>query len=284
MGVLASVFVFSLFCVAMVPCNALSKNEPNPFFAMDTCAPTGQMALLKEVGYAGFSWRPGADINQIIKDAAGIDLKVYAVYAGLSLTKDKFSGDHSSTIASLKDTGVIIWLPIMSKDFKPSSEDGDAVAVPALQAMADCAARNNVRIALYPHTGFWIERVQDAVRVAKKVNSPNLGVTFNLCHCLMVGDEDKITDLLKEAMPYLFLVTINGADTGAGRTKWDRLIRPLDEGSKDLLPFLKALKQSGYRGPVGLQGYGVKLPAGENIKRSWAGWQKLNARLAEECR
>jgi sugar phosphate isomerase/epimerase len=126
--------------------------------------------------------------------------------------------------------------------------------------------------------------VQDAVRVAKKVNRPNFGVTFNLCHCLMVGDEDKIPELLAEAMPHLFLVSINGADTGAGRTSWARLIRPLDEGSKDLLPVLKKLKELGYAGPIGLQGFGVKLPQGENIKRSWSAWQKLNERLSKEGR
>lgn len=253
----------------------------NPFFAMDTCAPTTRMDLLKELGYSGFSWRPG-DISQVMKDASVRNLKVYAVYSGITLRKDGIDGDQTSLITALKDTGVILWMPIMRKDVAASSAEADPIAVPALQGLADLAASNNVRIALYPHSGFWIERVQDAVRVARKVNRPNFGVTFNLCHCLMVGDEDKITDLLKEAMPYLFLVTINGADTGAGHTKWDRLIRPLDEGSKDILAVLQTLRSLDYRGPIGLQGYGVKLPADENIKRSWAGWQTLNKRLAEE--
>ncbi len=277
--------VCSLILAAVLMHNSLGQDEvpgSSPFFAMDTCAPTGQMSLIKNWGYAGFSWRPGPEMGQIIKDAARLNLKVYSVYAGLTLNSDGLSGDHLSTITALKDKGVMIWLPIMSKDFKVSSSDGDAVAVPDLRRIADSAASNNVRIALYPHTGFWVERIQDAVRIAKKVNRPNFGVTFNLCHCLMVGDEEKIPELLTESLPYLFLVTINGADTGAGRTKWDRLIRPLDEGSKDLLPVLKRLKNLGYRGPIGLQGYGVKLPEGENLKRSWAAWQKLNKRLAEE--
>ena len=278
-------FPFLLVFAALLSGNTFGKDEAsaaNPFFAMDTCAPTTQMDLLKDLGYSGFSWRPGADIGQIVKDASSRNLKVFSVYAGLTLNKDEFSGDHSATITSLKDAGVMIWMPIMSKDYKPSSEDGDVVAVPALQSMADSAASNNVRIALYPHTGCWVEKVQDAVRIAKKVNRPNFGVTFNLCHCLMVGDEEKIPDLLTEALPYLFLVSINGADTGAGRTSWSRLIRPLDEGTKDLLPVLKKLKELGYRGPIGLQGYAVKLPDGENIKRSWAAWQKLNERLSKE--
>lgn len=170
----------------------------------------------------------------------------------------------------------------MGEGFQPSDEDGDSLAVPALQAMADHAASNNVRIALYPHTDFWVERVQDAIRLAKKVDRPNFGVTFNLRHCLKVGDEAKISDLLAGAGKYLFLVTINGADSGAGGAGWGRLIRPLDEGTLDLLPMLKKLGELGYSGPIGLQGYGVKVPPRENLTRSWQAWQKYNERLGNE--
>jgi len=116
----------------------------------------------------------------------------------------------------------------------------------------------------------------DAMRLAKKVDRKNLGVTFNLCHCLMVGDEAKIPELLTEAAPYLFLVTINGADTGAARTSWGRLIRPLDEGSFDVGTVLKQLKALKYEGPIGLQGYGVNLPPKTNLTRSMNAWKKLS--------
>ena len=82
--------------------------------------------------------------------------------------------------------------------------------------------------------------------------------------------------MLAEAAPHLFLVTINGADSGAARTSWDRLIRPLDEGSFDLIPLLKKLRALNYSGPIGLQGYGVKLPPKDNLARSMVAWQKLS--------
>jgi len=40
------------------------------------------------------------------------------------------------------------------------------------------------------------------VRVAKAVNRKNFGVTFNLCHWRMVGDEVEIPALLADAAPY----------------------------------------------------------------------------------
>ncbi|MGO9479397.1 MAG: sugar phosphate isomerase/epimerase family protein, partial [Limisphaerales bacterium] len=244
----------------------------NPFFAMDTAVRSlDELDVVKRLGYDGVGWKtesPGqlaADAQQIRQH--GLKLFVIYGYVGATLTKTNLTWNSQleADIAVLKGTGTIIWLPIASQDFPKSSSSGDAVAVPALQRLADFAASNGVRIALYPHTWNWVERVQDAVRLAKLVNRPNFGATFNLCHCLMVGDEGKIPELLAEASPHLFLVTINGADAGAATPGWDRLIQPLDAGSYDVGIVLRKLKELNYAGPIGLQGYGVKLPVKENL-------------------
>jgi sugar phosphate isomerase/epimerase len=129
--------------------------------------------------------------------------------------------------------------------------------------------------------GNWTERVQDAVRVARKVDRKNFGVTFNLCHCLAVGDEDKIPALLEEAAPHLFMVSINGADSKAPGGGWGRLIQALDQGTFDMVPLLKKLQAINYRGPIGLQGYGVKGDAKDNLARSMAAWRQLSARAMQ---
>jgi len=171
----------------------------------------------------------------------------------------------------------VIWLTITSRDFTKSSLEGDAAAVVGLRELADSAG--GLRVALYPHVGDWMERVQDAVRLARKTDRRNLGVTFNLCHCLKVGDEEAIPQLLAEAAPHLFMVTINGTDRGAAGAGWDRLIQPLDRGTYDLLPMLRRLADLGYRGPIGLQGYAVKGEVRENLSRSMDAWHKLSATL-----
>ena len=80
--------------------------------------------------------------------------------------------------------------------------------------IADVAARSGLRVALYPHKGSYVERVEDAVRLAKKIDRKNLGVSFNLCHFLWVDDAKNLELRLKEARPYLMAVSINGADGG----------------------------------------------------------------------
>ena len=260
---------------------------PNPFFAMDTAL--RDLSLLdsvKELGYAGVGWKTG-EPPEVVTAADQVrqrGLKLFAVYSYEAATLHT-NGLHwdprlEGLMAALKGRDTVLWLPINSPDYAKSSPDGDAVAVEGLRRLADAAAGNGVRVALYPHTSFWLERVQDAVRLAKKVDRKNLGVTFNLCHCLMVGDESNVSELLTQAAPHLFLVTINGADRGAAHTSWDRLIRPLDEGSLDLVALLKQLRALNYTGPIGLQGYGVKLAPKENLDRSIVAWQKLSIAAA----
>jgi sugar phosphate isomerase/epimerase len=206
-------------------------------------------------------------------------LTLFAVYSYqyALLTKTGLDLDPylDSTMLALKGSDAVLWLPINSEVFPASSPGGDSIAVPALQQLADRAARFGLRVALYPHMQCWMERVQDAVRLARKVGRSNFGITFNLCHSLMAGDEAKIPELLEEAAPYLFMVTINGADSAAAGTSWSRLIRPLDEGTYDVRGFLDLLRELRYSGPIGLQGYGVQIPVRENLARSMSAWRRL---------
>lgn len=289
-------FAGGLLAAGMVVVAAAAAGEglPNPFYAMDTVTqqpyPKGampvaeQLDLLKELGYAGTAWT--ADDPARVKEAAELcsarGLKMFSIYVGAPLTKAGLQPDAriDGIIDALKGHGTIVWLHITSKDFPSSSPEGDAAALDGLRRIADRAATNGLKVAIYPHRGDWTERVQDAVRVAREVDRPNFGVTFNLCHCLMAGDEARIPELLAEAAPHLFIVSLNGADKDAANTTWQRLIRPLDEGTYDPVPLLRTLRELGYQGPIGLQGYGVKIPARENLTRSMAAWRKYSAAAA----
>jgi hypothetical protein len=81
--------------------------------------------------------------------------------------------------------------------------------------------------------------------------------------------------VLAKASPYLLVVTINGT-TEAGS------IETLDKGTYDIYPFLKALKQAGFKGPIGLQGYGIGGDIRENLRRSMQAWHAFSQRLATE--
>jgi sugar phosphate isomerase/epimerase len=209
------------------------------------------------------------------------DLKLYALYVGCHLTKDTLVPDAGlpEAIAALKGHGTVIWLYTQSRDFTKSDEAGDAVAVPGFQKIADLAAESGLRVAIYPHLGMWTERLQDGLRLARKVNRPNFGVSFNLCHCLAAGDGPKIPQLLQEARPYLFMVTLNGAD--AGGKGWGQLIQPLGRGSFDVVPVLRTLRDIGYKGPIGFQAFGIKGDRRALLSGTIQAWRKLSAEAAQ---
>lgn len=288
----ATLIILTLSFQAIVGANAMdSKIAPmkNPFYAMDTCTqkrypisdipPEQQLSLVKSLGYKGMSWTLG-DLNQVIqveKDAKSLGLKIYALYAPITLQRDELSYPPSlaQAMEALKGTDTLIWLMINSDAYAKSSPDGDKIAVRGIRELADKAQSDHLRIAIYPHIGSWTERIQDALRVVKEVNRKNVGVTFNLCHCLQVGDEKLIPELLREAASHLFMVTINGADTNAAGAPWTRLIQPLGDGSYDMIPLLRTLQEIKYSGPIGLQGFGLQGDITQNLKQSMTTWRKL---------
>jgi quercetin dioxygenase-like cupin family protein len=85
---------------------------------------------------------------------------------------------------------------------------------------------------------------------------------------------------LRDTLPDLILVSINGADHEGG---WDRLIQPLDRGDYDVYSLLLRLRQLGYQGPVGLQCYQVPGDHRENLQRSMEAWRGFVKRMAGEA-
>ena len=62
---------------------------------------------------------------------------------------------------------------------------------------------------------------------------------------------------------------------------WSRLIQPLGEGDFDLVPFLRQLHASGYRGPIGLQCYQVQGEVDVLLNKSMDAWRALLAQIPE---
>lgn len=260
---------------------------PFPFFAMDTgtrdaahATPESQAAMLHSLGYAGVDHSGLNGLPEFANTLAPHGLKLFAVYSGMSIDGDADPAAHDGALAALQDQGVCLWLPLTSQRWPPSSPAGDALAVPLVRQLGERAAACGVRIAIYPHTGFWAERVEDAVRVAAKVDLPNVGATFNLCHWLRVAGDQDVVAALYHAAPRLFLATVNGADQGA--SDWQGLIQTLDRGTVDVYGVLVALHEFGYAGPVGLQGYGIGGDVEDNLRRSMTAWRAFGDRYASE--
>jgi sugar phosphate isomerase/epimerase len=176
---------------------------------------------------------------------------------------------------------LLITLHLHSEQYKNNKEEGDLKFSAVLTELADYAAKYKVKLAVYPHYSFYCEDANHALKLAKLVNRPNFGVVVNLCHYLKVNGTEGIEQQLIQALPQLFMFSICGADTGETKSyDWDRLIRPLGEGTYDPYPLVKLLKDKGYNGRIGLQCYNIKLDAGDNLTRSMATWNSYRERYA----
>lgn len=225
--------------------------------------------FLKEKGYGGVgSVHPG----KLAAFRAACDeegLPVRSVYVGGRVNGDGYelNDEVGEAITALKGTGAIVELNVQR-----GREPNDGQAVALVRDVADKAKAAGLRVVIYPHANFHIERVVHALEIARATGRDNVGVAFNLCHFLKVQPGDDLAALLKEAKPLLWSVSVCGAD--ADGKDWNTLIRPLDEGSFDQAAFLRLLAETGYMGAVGLQCYNIRIPSREHLARSMDAWKK----------
>ena len=257
----------------------------NPFFAMNfvrhdptlAASPEAQAGLLCELGYDGCQYLGPLGQLDATLDAmgkAGLEVSTAAV-PGYNIWVDPGS-DYAPAlkegIRHLKGRKTLFLIGFASKSYDRSSPEGDVRAVEVCRQLADFAQTHGVRVAIYPHVNQWCERVEDALRIARKADRKNLGICFNLYHWLRTDKERNLDPLVAASMPHLFLVTING-------TSPEGSMETLDQGSYDVGQFVKPFVDRGYNGPIGLQCVGVKGDPRDNLTRSMAAWKKLSARL-----
>lgn len=261
---------------------------PNPFYAMDTAFKRPgttfdeQLDLVKELGYAGIAWHEEAPaaLKATIDAVAKRGLKFFTIYCAAKVTPEgelTHSDQLPAVMETLRGQNTIVWLHIGGKGPAFDSLTGNEPLVASLRKLADAAKANSLSVAIYPHLGEWTARFGDATKLAKIVNRPNFGVTFTLCHTMAAGDEAKIPELLEEAKGLLSNVQISGADAGVSGGKWAQLIQTLDRGTYDVGIVLRKLKQMGFTGPIGFQGFAIKGDAKSILVPTMEGYRKLSA-------
>ncbi len=273
--------LFAFFCSIV----ALLAADRPAFFTMDTAArlePTECAQVLADLGYSGLGGRPATAKAH----ATALQAKGLVFFNGYHVTnfgygQTELPADLTKAVDDIAGSGSTLWLGVNKVAFpagvRAGPEYGDTIVVPQLKQLLAYAKPKGVKVSLYPHTGFWAAQFEVCLRVANKVDDPSLGVTFNLCHWLKVeGSERDPLPLIKEALPRLNFITINGADTGdTQKLGWDKLIQPLGRGTYDVGAFVTKTRAAGYRGPFGFQGFGIKMDSRELLKETMDGWRKI---------
>ena len=117
------------------------------------------------------------------------------------------------------------------------------------------------------------DTIDPALDLIKKVDRPNVGVMFNLCHFLKGEKHQDLETTIERAGSKIFAVSTCGADRdGRG---WNVLIQPLDQGSFKQARLFDTLRKINFRGAVGIQCYAVKGDKKSNLQRSMKAWREI---------
>jgi len=150
-----------------------------------------------------------------------------------------------------------------------SSPARDAQAAAFLKPLLEEARKRGVTISLYHHFGFWLERIEDCVRLAKAINDPNLRVTFCGYHWYAI-DRTDLKGKLRMAAPWLHLANVCGSRPAVPdeKSSLPATIEPVGNGEFPLADFISGLREIGFKGDVGFQGYLIGGHPPTNLSQS----------------
>jgi len=218
---------------------------------------------LKQLGYDGISQVHfgGAKLAERIAAYDEVGLHVLSVYLNVNDTPI-----DAEVVKPLANHGAMIELTIQKMTPR---------TVEAVRQTVAMAADMKIRVALYPHHGFAIAKMPQAMELIKQVDHPNLGVMFNLCHFLKGERAEDLETVLEKSGSRLYAVSTSGANLGG--QGWGELIQRLDQGDFPQERLFRKLAKLDFQGPVALQCYGVRGDKRMNLEHSIAAWRKIIA-------
>ncbi|MGE5195561.1 MAG: LamG-like jellyroll fold domain-containing protein [Deltaproteobacteria bacterium] len=163
------------------------------------------------------------------------------------------NGEGRQLLDVLQKRGVKtqLWVTGGGEPTKTPDEQRQRIAAEAarIRPIAEAAARIGCTVGLYNHGG-WFGEPENQFAILAELKLPNVGLVYNLHHGH--AHLGRFPKLLKEMLPHLYALNLNGMVPDGDRQ--GRKILPLGAGTLDL-GLLKTIRESGYRGPIGILGH-----------------------------
>ncbi len=181
------------------------------------------------------------------------DIAVIAARITLDLRAPSIPSSITNALPLLASLNAMLHVALVSGDRydRASSPRALPAASAIITPLAKLAAAHRIRIALSPRVGHWMERIEDAVRVAMRVNRPDVGVVFNTGDWHAIdGDAALLDQRIKLALPKLMAVTlpVRGACMDDHRQAVTLRGEPMD-----VQPLNRLLVSGGFTGPIILE-------------------------------
>lgn len=242
-------------------------------------------AMLADLGYQAtnltlWSEPAWADLDQLWSTARRHGLDVAGIYLTIDLSLPIEHPEMRRALSAIERAGatpVELTFHYSNGEYAVSDAAGDADAVRFLEVAVARAEATGGELRLYPHFSFWMERVDDALRLLNSIARPVLGLTFPAFHVYAL-EGTGFNAALDRARPHLRGVNTNGSRRLSGQY-FPVTIEPVDGGDLDNFAFLGRLREFGYEGTLGVQAYGIGGDSYAHFARSLAAIRDIERRL-----
>jgi len=231
--------------------------------------PEERAIMLDELGFKQFAydWRAEhlPSFPDEIKALKEHDIKLKSVWLWIDTdSSELFDALNEQLFDIIKKNNVKteFWLGFSNKHFEGlSDEDKLDKAVASISYIQERAKKLGCTIRLYNH-GDWFGEPINQIRIIEKIGAKDIGIVYNFHHAHLQVKE--FPELLEKMLPYLKTINLNGMKIEGPK------ILPVGQGDEEL-GMLKTLKESGYRGSVGILGHIETEDAKVVLKRNIMG-------------
>jgi sugar phosphate isomerase/epimerase len=253
--------------------------------------------MVKDLGYDGMGKLLWTDeLSEVLEAFDSVGLRLSHGYLNVDLTLGQMgekAGDFGGTafdpklkeqLPLLKGRGVqlvLIFYGLKPSDrvryhFRDSEDIIRARAVAVVREIAELAGTGTEVLLSNMDTYPPEITVEDTLRLANEVNRPNVGIILDLFEYLASTRKHEYGPLLAKAMPRLKAVSVVGTDEFPVPTG-SYYLKPLGQGSFDIVAFLKTLKELGYTGPIVLDTQGIGGDRRKVLLQSMEAWRKFRS-------
>jgi sugar phosphate isomerase/epimerase len=242
--------------------------------------PEARAEMLADIGVRrlAYDWREkdipsfGAELDALAKH--GVELTAFWFPFDLDPQNDPVAQQILKLIEERK-VKTQLWIhldgPALKQLESLSQAERVSLVAKPVAYLAKRAAATDSKVALYNHGG-WYGEPENQIEVIRKVGLDNVGLVYNLHHAEeQISDFPRLFPLMK---PYLIAFNVN--DMRAGGPK----ILPVGGGDLEL-EIMRLVRDSGWKGPVGILDHRDELDARESLLDNVSGMKKVVRELGD---
>ncbi len=237
--------------------------------------PEERARMLKDLGLTklAYDWRA--------KHIPTFDAEVEAMKRhGIEITAWWYPGGMPQTLEVIKRHGIHpqLWVCGLSGPSAFTSTGDQRVEDEAgrIRPIAREAAALGCKVGLYNHREPWFEDQLNQIAIIERLRRDgltNVGIVFNFHHWR--GSLENFPALIERIKPYLLAVNLNGMRADTSRYPDVSFV---GAGASEFT-MMRALQQSGWRGPVGIINEHENLDAADGLARNLAGIERFKSQL-----